>query len=234
MGLIPIDQVVTAQGVVVSRGATRSWCSRSKPRSCARSMCAKARRCRPARCWRGSTRPSPRPMSAHWRRRSPRLQAEVARLQAEAGGQPFTYTGADPTLALQAAIYAQRQAEYSFKLENYQQKINGLSPTIARSQCRRSRLSASGCDVATSVEEMRRSWSGCRSAASSIRWRRWTTALEMERDLDSATQTARGRAARPRRAGRRARRLYPAAGRPTCREKLSEQTGKLTDARENR
>ena len=60
------------------------------------------------------------------------LQAEVTRLQAEADEKPFSYTGLDPSLALQAAIYAQRQAERSFKLENYRQKIDGLKSMVAR------------------------------------------------------------------------------------------------------
>ncbi|HVB68786.1 MAG TPA: biotin/lipoyl-binding protein, partial [Acetobacteraceae bacterium] len=42
------------------------------------------------------------------------LEAEVTRLQAEAGGTPFTYAGTDPDLALQAAIYAQRLSEYQY------------------------------------------------------------------------------------------------------------------------
>ena len=60
------------------------------------------------------------------------LQAQVSRLQAEAEEQPFTYTGIDPNLALQAAIFGQRQAEYTFKLENYTQKINGIVSGIAK------------------------------------------------------------------------------------------------------
>ena len=76
-------------------------------------------------------------------------------MQAEADGQPFTYSGLDPDLSLQAAIFAQRQAEYNFKLENYAQKINGLVSAIAKANSDaagyRNRLA-----VASSVEQMRR------------------------------------------------------------------------------
>ena len=62
------------------------------------------------------------------------LQAQVSRMQAEVENRPFTYTGLDPNMALQAAIYSQRQAEFNFKLENYQQKLDSLSATIARAR----------------------------------------------------------------------------------------------------
>ena len=68
------------------------------------------------------------------------LQAQVSRLQAEADGQPFAYSGIEPNLALQAAIYGQRKAEYNFKLENYTQKINGLVSAIAKANSDFSRL----------------------------------------------------------------------------------------------
>ena len=48
-------------------------------------------------------------------------------MQAEVDNRPFTYTGLDPNLALQAAIFAQRKSEYNYKLENYRQKADSLS-----------------------------------------------------------------------------------------------------------
>ena len=62
------------------------------------------------------------------------LQAQVSRMQAEVENRPFTYTGLDPNMALQAAIYGQRQAEFNFKLENYQQKVDSLTATMARAR----------------------------------------------------------------------------------------------------
>jgi hemolysin D len=61
------------------------------------------------------------------------LSAEVSRLRAEAEGRPFAYSGSDPDLSLQATIFALRQSERSFKLETYQQRLNGLQATVARS-----------------------------------------------------------------------------------------------------
>src|ERR1700712_5708985 len=52
------------------------------------------------------------------------LQAQVSRMQAEMENRPFTYSGMDPNLMFQAAVYAQRQSEYNYKIENYQQKFD--------------------------------------------------------------------------------------------------------------
>ncbi len=60
------------------------------------------------------------------------LQAQVSRMQAEVENRPFTYTGLDPNMSLQAAIYGKRQAEFNFKLENYQQKADSLSAALAK------------------------------------------------------------------------------------------------------
>jgi len=62
------------------------------------------------------------------------LQAMVARLQAEAEDKPFKYTGSDPNLLLQAAIYGQRKAEFDYQLEDYDQKANSLIAAIARAK----------------------------------------------------------------------------------------------------
>jgi hemolysin D len=49
-------------------------------------------------------------------------------------GRPFNYTGSDPHLALEAAIFAQRMSEYNFKLEGYRQKADSLSAQVAKSR----------------------------------------------------------------------------------------------------
>jgi len=59
-------------------------------------------------------------------------QVYVSRMQAEIENRPFTYTGLDSNMAFQASIYAQRQSEFNFKLENYKQKADSLTATIAR------------------------------------------------------------------------------------------------------
>ncbi len=62
------------------------------------------------------------------------LQAQVSRMQAEVENRPFTYTGLDPNMALQAAIYSQRQSQFNFTLENYQQKADSLTATLSRAR----------------------------------------------------------------------------------------------------
>jgi hemolysin D len=62
------------------------------------------------------------------------LQAQVSRLQAEADARPFAYTGLDPDLLLQAAIFGQRKSEYDYKIENYAQKINSLGAAISKAK----------------------------------------------------------------------------------------------------
>lgn len=60
--------------------------------------------------------------------------AQVARMQAEVNHKPFTYTGLNRDMALQAAIYAQRRSQFEYTLENYKQQIDGLVSLIARSE----------------------------------------------------------------------------------------------------
>ena len=82
-------------------------------------------------------------------------QAQVERMQAEVQDKPFVYTGLDPNLSLQAAIYAQRKSQYDYTLEDYKQKADSLIQTIARANSDaagyRDRLA-----VAQNVEQMRR------------------------------------------------------------------------------
>ena len=60
------------------------------------------------------------------------LQAQEMRLRAEVEDRPFAYTGPDPILSLQAAIFGQRQADYNSRLESYRHKIDSLSATTVR------------------------------------------------------------------------------------------------------
>ena len=60
------------------------------------------------------------------------LRPQVARMQAEVDDKPFTYSGLDPNLALQAAIYAQRKAEY--RLQAGELPAEGRQPGRDRSR----------------------------------------------------------------------------------------------------
>jgi HlyD family secretion protein len=61
------------------------------------------------------------------------LQAEVDRLQAEAAGKTYRADGT-PASILQAALFAQRQAERGFKIESYRQKISSLETALRKAQ----------------------------------------------------------------------------------------------------
>jgi HlyD family secretion protein len=83
------------------------------------------------------------------------LQAEVARLTAEAKGEAFAVAGSEPAWALQAGLYAQRQAERRFKLENYAQKITSLQATATKSE-QDAETARQRLGVAQQVEGMRK------------------------------------------------------------------------------
>src|SRR5262249_28602178 len=132
MGLIPIDRVVTAPGRVVSK--VSALVVQPLETSIVRSIHVTEGHI--AHAGDVLARADPTFAAAEVGSLAPQvaaLQAEVSRLQAEAGGRPFTYTGPDANLALQAAIYEQRQSERNFRLETYQQRIDSLQATVARS-----------------------------------------------------------------------------------------------------
>ena len=62
------------------------------------------------------------------------FQAEVDRLTAEASGTPYQPTSTDASTALQVAIFGQRQAQYRYQMESYNQKISGLQAQLIRSE----------------------------------------------------------------------------------------------------
>ena len=60
------------------------------------------------------------------------LSAEVERRQAEAAGVDYRPTTHDTASQVQEAIFAQRKAEHTFKLEGYRQQIDSLKSTLAK------------------------------------------------------------------------------------------------------
>lgn len=159
------------------------------------------------------------------------LQAEVSREQAESDGRPFTYSGMDRDLALQAAIFAQRQAEYNFKLENYQQKIDGLTAAVARAQADadgyRQRL-----QVAQSVEQMRLQLEKLQVGSKLNTDAAKDNRLEMARNLANALQTAES-SKRDLTAMITERAGYIQSWHADVLQKLSDAVGKLSDARQS-
>ena len=61
------------------------------------------------------------------------LRAEVERLRAEAAGVEYRPSIVDAAAALQEAIFAHRQADRTYKVENYRQKIDSLQASLTKS-----------------------------------------------------------------------------------------------------
>jgi hemolysin D len=153
-GLIPVDQVVTSRGIVVSQTPTILI----QPLETAIVRSIDVHRGQHVHAGQILARLDPTFAAADVSASTAlvaNLEAEVSRLRAEAHGIPFAYGGDDPILTLQAAIYNQRQAERNFNLKNYAEKIAGLQSSIASSEADAAndqrRLA-----IATQIEGMRK------------------------------------------------------------------------------
>ncbi len=230
LGLIPVDRVVTAQGRVVSRSATMVL----QPLEAAIVRSIDVHEGETVQAGQVLARLDPTFAAADVGALAAQvssLQAQVSRLQAESDGQPFSYSGIDPSLALQAAIFGQRQAEYNFKLENYTQKINGLVSAIAKANSDatgyRNRL-----QVASSVEQMRRDLEKLQVGSKLNTLAAMDNREEMERNLHSSLDTVNS-AQRDLAALVAERDGYVQSWHADIAEKLADAIGKLSDARES-
>ena len=154
MGLIPVDQVVTARGVVVSQSPTILV----QPLETAIVRSIDVRDGQVVHAGDILAHLDPTFAAADASALSVQvaaLEATVARLQAEAAGRSYMYSAADPDQALQAAIFNQRQAERQSRLDSYQEKIDSLKASVTRDEAAtenfRQRLV-----VATRIEDMRK------------------------------------------------------------------------------
>ncbi len=230
LGLIPVDRVVTAQGRVVAKTATLVL----QPLEASIVRSIDVHEGQTVRAGQVLARLDPTFAAADVGAlvaQVSNLQAEVSRLEAEANNQPFTYTGVDPNLSLQAAIFGQRQAEYTYKLENYQQKINGLITEIAKANADaegyRSRL-----EVAANVEKMRRDLERLQVGSRLNTLAAVDARTEMERNLRDAQETA-ASAQRDLAAMIAERDGYVQQWHADVSEKLADATSKLSDAHES-
>jgi HlyD family secretion protein len=157
--------------------------------------------------------------------------AQVARMQAEVNHQQFTYTGLDRDMALQAAIYAQRRAQYEYTLENYKQQIDGLVALIARSESDavgyRERVV-----VAQNLENMRKDLQRLQVGSRLNTLAAEDNRAEMARNLANAEQTA-GNAKSNLAAEVATRDAFIHQWDADISQQLSDATGKLSDARES-
>ena len=157
--------------------------------------------------------------------------AQVARMQAEIDNRAFNYSGSDPHLALEAAIFAQRLSEYNYKLENYRQKADSLSSQIAKTQSDitgyKERLG-----TAVSLEKMRTELDRLGVGSKLNTLSAQDTRAEMQRNLDGSIQAGNG-AQRDLAALIAERNGYIQSWHADIAEKLAEAASKLSDARES-
>jgi HlyD family secretion protein len=158
------------------------------------------------------------------------LTAQVLRMQAEMENRPFTYSGTDPNMAFQAAIFAQRQSEYNFKIENYRQKFESLAATIGRARSDevgyRDRLA-----YAKSLEQMRVELEHLNVGSKLNTLAAMDSRAEMQRNLENARQTAEG-AQRDLAALVAERNEFIDNWHNDGNDKLTDALSKLSDARE--
>ncbi len=229
-GVIKVDRVVTASGVVVARSATivvqplETAIVRSIEVSAGDSVHA------------GQilARLDPTFATADMGTLTAQvssLQAQVSRMQAEMENRPFTYTGFDSNLSLQAAIYGQRQAEFNYKLENYKQKADSLSATIARSSADIVSYS-DRLAYAKTLEQMRLDLERLNVGSKINTLSAMDSRAEMQRNLDSARQQALT-SQRDLAALIAERNAYIQNWHSEGADKLTEALSKLSDARES-
>ena len=123
--------------------------------SFARSTCRRVRWCIRAICWPGSIRrfrgPTRRPRHCN----SPACGPRSSGAGRKRAGVDYRPTIDDQAAQVQEAIFAQRRAERTFRLQKYQENIDGLRATLAKAmgdiQAYTDRMS-----VATTVEGKRR------------------------------------------------------------------------------
>ena len=158
------------------------------------------------------------------------LEANVARLQAESSGKPFNYTENEATWLLQAAIHAHRTAEFDAKIENYHHKADELASVIARAEsdatAYRERLS-----VAQTVEDMRQQLEALQAGSKLQLLLAKDTRAEMARSLAYAEQTAEG-AKRDKAAVESESNAYIQGWRAEVSQQLAVANEKLSEARE--
>ena len=228
-GFIPVDRVVTAQGQVVSLTPTQVV----QPLNTAIVQSIDVHEGEEVHAGQLLARLDPTFAAADLTTEANQvasLQATVDRERAEADGKPFDYDGLDPSMSLQAAIYAQRQSEYHFKIQDYQQQIGSLVATIARAKSDaigyRDRLK-----LAENVEEMRKQLEHLQVGSRLDTLAAMDNSAEMARYLAYAQNTEAG-AERDLASMIAQRDGFVKSWKADLLNQLSQDVGKLSDARQ--
>ena len=193
LGLIPLDQVVTVRGIVVSKARTIVV----QPLETAIVRAIEVKEGQQVGAGEVLARLDPTFAAADLGALTATvssLAAEVSRLGAEAANRRYDYTGSDPERLLQAAIYAHRQAAYTAKVEGYARKADELAAEISRAQSDaagyRDRLG-----LAQTVEKMREELQSLQVGSKLSTLAAMDNRTEMARSLANAKETAEGESA---------------------------------------
>jgi hemolysin D len=188
MGLIPVDQVVTVHGIVVSKAPNILV----QPLETAIVRSINVREGEQVHAGEVLARLDPTFAAADLgalEAQARSTEAEIERLRAEADSKPFAYAGLDPDMLMQESIYLHRKAEYEAKIEGYAQRLQEISATISRSESDadgyRKRL-----QLAETVEQMRTQLESMQVGSKLNTLAATDTRTEMTRDLAGAEQTA--------------------------------------------
>ncbi len=157
------------------------------------------------------------------------LQAEVDRLRAELDGKPFLSDGSRPG-QLQAMMFTQRHAEFSYRLENYRQKIDSLQSKLDQAKSDIASYTER-LKIAANVEDKRRELEKLQVGSQLNTLTAIDNRLEMQRSLDSARQAAVG-AKQDLQAEISERDGYVQQWRNDTGQQVSEQERKLADMRD--
>jgi len=229
MGLIPIDQVVTARGIVVSQSPTILV----QPLDTAIVRSIEVRQGQEVRAGQVLARLDPTFAAADlatFTAQASSLEAQVARLRAEADGKRFAYAGPDPSWMLQASIYGHRMAEFESRVGNYDDRLGGLAALISRAQSDVAGYrERSG--VAQDIVQMRKTLESHQNGSRLNTLLATDVNAEMTRALAGAQQTAEG-AKRDQAALGAERDAFIRGWQADVLQQLSEADGKASDARE--
>ncbi|MGY4572611.1 MULTISPECIES: HlyD family type I secretion periplasmic adaptor subunit [Bradyrhizobium] len=186
--LFPIDMVVTGSGRVVSLQATNVV----QPLETAIVRAINVREGQTVRAGEPLARLDPTFSAADataLQTQVKSFQAEVDRLTAEASGTPYQPSSADNSTVLQVAMYGQRQAQYRYQIESYNQKISGLQAQITRAEHDVEAFSQR-YRIASVLESKRRELERLQVGSQVNRLIAEDQAIEMQRNLTDATGAA--------------------------------------------
>jgi HlyD family secretion protein len=187
-GMIPVDRVVTARGIVVSQSPTILV----QPLDTAIVRSIDVHEGQQVRAGQVLAHLDPTFATADVNTLEAQLssiEAEISRLKAETVGQRFNYAGPDQNRLLQAVIYAHRKAEFDATVANFARKHDQLDSEISRSQSDAAGY-AERLKVAEKLERMNQQLLTANIVSESSTLSATDNRAEMARSLANAQQTA--------------------------------------------